>query len=109
MEAESFCQKLDAAADEYGSKIWIAMARQSRGELAAALKDIEVALACYAEALQAYQAAGNDYEAARCLAAIADLHSDRNFPGDPEAADELRTQARQVYQSLGAADLFHSQ
>lgn len=107
-EAETFCQKLDEAAQEYGSKIWIAMARQSRGELASARNDIEGALTYYAEALQAYQAAGHNYEAARCLTAIADLCSARNSPGDQDTAVELRSQARQVYQSLGAADLVHS-
>ncbi len=37
--AEAFCRQLDTAAERYGSRTWVAMARQARGELAAARGD----------------------------------------------------------------------
>src|SRR5262245_14531846 len=48
--AETFCRQLDAAADQYASRMWVAMARQARGELVATRGDVDRALACYAEA-----------------------------------------------------------
>lgn len=71
--AEAHCQQLDAAAAEYGSRTWLAMARQSRAELAAARGKREEALAGYTEAQAAFNAAGNYAEAERCAAAVADL------------------------------------
>jgi predicted negative regulator of RcsB-dependent stress response len=71
--AEAFCQKLDEAAAEYGSRTWQAMARQARGELAAAQGKQDQALAAYSEAQWAFSAAGNLAEAERCQAAIAAL------------------------------------
>ncbi len=64
--AEAFCLKLDAAGAEYGSRTWAAMARQARGELAAAQGQVERAAAYYAEAQAAFTLAGNDAEAQRC-------------------------------------------
>lgn len=42
--AETFCRQLDKAAAEYASHLWVAMARQSRGELAAAQGNLDEAL-----------------------------------------------------------------
>ncbi|MBE7553424.1 MAG: hypothetical protein HS126_20330 [Anaerolineales bacterium] len=53
------------------ANMWLAMARQSRGELAAAQGRLDAALDDYVEAQAGYAAAGNEYEAARCLAAAA--------------------------------------
>ncbi len=83
--AEASCQQLEQAAQQYASRAWVAMARQSRGELAAAQGDLECALACYAEAHAAYTAAGNTYEATRCMVAAAALQSARGTPGDAAA------------------------
>ncbi len=69
--AEAFCRQLDAATNRYASRTWVAMARQSRGELAAAQGDYDGALRYYAEAQEGFIASGNGYEAARCLDAIA--------------------------------------
>lgn len=69
--AEVFCQKLDEAAAEYGSRTWLAMARQARGELAAAQGRRDEALALYAEAQAAFSLAGNLAEAERCQVAQA--------------------------------------
>jgi len=69
--AEVYCQRMDEAAQKYGSSMWVAMARQSRGELSAARGDLDAARAHYTEAHAAYSAAGNAYEAARCLEAMA--------------------------------------
>lgn len=71
--AEAFCQKLDAAGAAYSSHTWAAMARQARGELAAAQGQPERAAAYYAEAQAAFTLAGNDAEAERCRAAQASL------------------------------------
>ncbi|MBI3242815.1 MAG: hypothetical protein HYZ49_11030 [Chloroflexi bacterium] len=71
--AEMFCHQLDKAAAEYGSRTWLAMARQSRGELAAARGHTEEALAYCAEAQSAFALAGNTAEAERCRAMIAAL------------------------------------
>ena len=73
LAAETFCQQLDEAATEYGSRTWLAMARQARGELAATLGKQDEALACYAEAQAAFALAGNQAEAERCQAAVAGL------------------------------------
>jgi predicted negative regulator of RcsB-dependent stress response len=74
--AEVFCQKLDEAAREYGSRTWQAMARQARGELAAARGHTADALAHYAEAQSAFALAGNHAEAEHCRSAMAALQSD---------------------------------
>jgi len=71
--AETFCHQLDVAATEYGSRTWLAMARQSRGELAAARGNTNAALAYYGEARAAFTAAGNFAEAERCRKALAAL------------------------------------
>ena len=100
--AESFCQRMDAAAEEYSSRIWIAMARQARGELVAARGDLDDALAFYTEARVAYSAAGNKYEAARCLEAMAAVRQTRRAEGDLEMAQAAQAEARQIYERLGA-------
>ena len=43
-EAESFCTQLEEAAEQYRSRIWVATARQARGELDLALGEMEEAL-----------------------------------------------------------------
>ncbi len=73
-EAELFCQRLDEAANEYGSRTWVAMAQQARGELAAALNDVATAVAHYTAAYEDFRQANYDYEAARCLTAVAELY-----------------------------------
>lgn len=84
--AEEFCLQLEDAAQKYGSQAWIAMARQTRGELASAQNDLEAALKCYEEASQAFRASGNEYEAARCLATMAEIRRRRKSPGDVKMA-----------------------
>jgi predicted negative regulator of RcsB-dependent stress response len=95
-EADAFCQDLDEAADEYGSRTWMAMARQARGELAGARGDIVTALACYTAAYDEFRAANYDYEAARCQTAVAELyHRTQNEPKAQAAQLEAdRTLAR---------------
>ncbi len=99
--AEQFCWQLEQAAGEYASSMWIAMARQSRGELLAAQNRTEEALESYEEAYRYYRAAGHNYEAARCLSALADLHEIRHaFQDDPRAV-EFRRQAQALFEQLG--------
>lgn len=64
--AEMFSRQLDAAAKEYGSQMWIAMANQSRAELLSAQNKIEEAISCFRDAQRGFLEAGNQYEAARC-------------------------------------------
>jgi tetratricopeptide (TPR) repeat protein len=100
--AEAFCRKMDEAAERYASRVWIAMARQSRGVLAAAEGKIDEALAHYAEAHAACSAAGNEYEAARCLESIAQLRQKRHAAGDAQMAQSAQAEARQIFERLGA-------
>jgi ATP/maltotriose-dependent transcriptional regulator MalT len=84
--AEAFCRQLENAAQQYQSRAWIAMARQARGELMTAHGNLETALACYEEASQAFKATGNEYEAACCLTAMAEIRRKRNSPDDAKIA-----------------------
>jgi tetratricopeptide (TPR) repeat protein len=102
-EAESFARQLEKSALKYGSRTWVAMARQTRGELMAAQGDIDGALTHYIEACQAFAAAGNEYEPARCLQAMAALRQARNAPGDLELAGAAESQAQRIFEQLGAA------
>jgi hypothetical protein len=73
--AEAFCLQLDEAAAEYASRTWVAMARQARGELAAAQGRLDEAATYYADAQAAFALAGNQAEAERCRLAQTALHS----------------------------------
>ncbi|MCK6585454.1 MAG: tetratricopeptide repeat protein [Anaerolineales bacterium] len=98
--AEAFCRQLEDAAQKYGSQAWIAMARQARGELASAQNDFETALKCYEEASQSFRASGNEYEAARCLAAMAEIRRKRNSPGDVKIAKSEAVEAEMILERL---------
>jgi predicted negative regulator of RcsB-dependent stress response len=98
--AETFCRQLDKAAEKYASHLWVAMARQSHGELAAAQGQLGEALKYYAEALAGFRSAGNDYEAARCLTALASIRLTRNAAGDKEAAHVVRSEAQHIFERL---------
>jgi tetratricopeptide (TPR) repeat protein len=100
--AEYFCHQLDEAAEQYASRLWLAMARQSRGELAAAQGRIDIALDYYVEAQAGFASAGNDYEAARCLDAIAELRLARGFADDMATGREAQIEARRILKRLGA-------
>ncbi len=101
-QAEQFCRRLEIAAEQYSSRMWVAMAKQSRGELQAAQNRLEDALERYQQAYEAYRAAGHDYEAARCLSAMADLHAARHTPQDDQRAVAIRRQAWALFDQLGA-------
>lgn len=101
--AETLCRQLDAAAEQYASRAWVAMAHQSCGELAAAQGQVDDALHHYADAQAGYAAAGIGYEAARCLAAAAALRRARAAPDDLTTAQAAQTEARQTFERLGAA------
>jgi tetratricopeptide (TPR) repeat protein len=74
--AENFCARLDEAAAQYGSRTWLAMAKQARGELTAGQGNLAQALNLYGEAQAAYTAAGNMHEAGRCANAIAAIRQE---------------------------------
>jgi exonuclease VII small subunit len=98
--AAAFCRQLDEAAEKYASRTWVAMARQARGELAAAQGRLDDALSHYAEAQAGFAAAGNEYKAARCLAAAADLRLARRAPGDVEVARAAQAEADHILEQL---------
>lgn len=98
--AEAFCRQLEQASSKYQSRTWVAMARQSRGELAAAQNNLEMALACYEEASQAFKAIGNQYEAARCLSAMAEIRRERKLPGDAKIAKSEASEAGLILERL---------
>jgi hypothetical protein len=99
--AETFCQLLDEAAEQYASRLWLAMARQSRGELAAAQDQLDAALEHYTEAQAGFASAGNDYEAARCLGAIARLRIARGTPDEIAAGHAAEQESRRILEQLG--------
>jgi tetratricopeptide (TPR) repeat protein len=99
--AEDSCQHLEKAAQEYQSQAWLAMARQVRGELAAALGEFERAMICYDEATQAFKVTGNQYDAAQCLVAMAEIRRKRQAPEDAERAEAEAIEARRILDGLG--------
>jgi ATP/maltotriose-dependent transcriptional regulator MalT len=98
--AAAFCDQLDESAEKYASRTWIAMARQARGELAAAQGRLDDALVYYAEAQAGFAAAGNEYEVARCLSAAAELRLARRAPGDVELARAAQAEADHIQEQL---------
>jgi len=101
--AEAFCKQLEDAAGKYQSQAWVAMARQARGELATAHRDLETALACYEEASQAFKVTGNDYESARCLMAMAEIRRKRKSSGDAKLAKSEAAEAGMILERLNAS------
>ena len=99
--AETFCHQLDEAAEQYASRLWLAMARQSRGELAAAQDQIDTALGYYTEAQAGFASARNEYEVARCLDAITRLRNARGTPDDIAAGHVTQLESRRIMERLG--------
>lgn len=99
--AETFCHRLDQAAQQYESRLWLAMAYQSRGELAAALGEFDTALTYYTEAKAGFDSAGNDYEVARCLDAITSLRLKRGKPEDLAAGQATQLESRRIWERFG--------
>jgi hypothetical protein len=91
---------LEVAAQDYQSQAWVAMARQARGELANVQNDLETALTCYDEAVRAFKATGNEYESARCLAAMAQIRRKRKSPGDARIARNEAAEAELILEHL---------
>jgi tetratricopeptide (TPR) repeat protein len=100
--AADYCQRLETAAQKYQSQAWLAMARQARGELAAAQGDLESAMTCYNEASHAFKATGNQYDAAHCLMAMAEIRRKRKAPEDADKANAEVTEARRMLERVGA-------
>jgi len=73
--AEAYCSQLDEATTRYGSRTWVALAAQARGELAAARGDIEAATTYYTAAQTDFREAKNEYAATQCSEALAQLQS----------------------------------
>ena len=98
--AGAFYRQLEQASSRYGSGLWVAMARQARGEYLAACGDLDDALTSYANALTGFQAAGYDYEVARCLLQSAEIRLNRRAPGDAEQAEVTRIEAEHILHHL---------
>jgi tetratricopeptide (TPR) repeat protein len=73
--AAALANQLDEAAARYGSRTWLALAHQARGELAVASNDLETAVDRYRAAQADFQAAGNEVKVAQCQEALAQLLS----------------------------------
>ncbi len=101
--AEEFCGQLDKAAKNYGSRTWLAMAGQARGELAAAQGDFENAVVNYIEAQEGFEIAGYDYEVARCLEALANARQRRNLANDTKLALDAQRDANQIFRRLAGS------
>jgi len=99
--AEIFCNQLDEASEKYASRIWVAMARQARAELAAAQNKLDQAVMGYHEAYENFTIAGNAYKAARCLSASSEIRLQRRAPRDDVMAQEAQAEAREIYARLG--------
>jgi len=99
--AEDFCRRLEEASEQYASRIWVAMARQARAELAAAQGKLDQAVVGYHAAYENFTIANNAYEAARCLAALNVIRLRRRAPGDAQAARAAQTEVREIYARLG--------
>jgi tetratricopeptide (TPR) repeat protein len=99
-KAAGFCGELEEAAGRYGSQTWLAMSRQAHGILAAARGDDGEALRVLGEAITGFREAGFDYEAARCLAAAAEVHRRRGTARARERASQLQRQAEVIYAAL---------
>jgi tetratricopeptide (TPR) repeat protein len=100
-QAEQYCQQLESAAEKFASKMWVAMARQSRGQILASGNHLEDAINNYQAAYEAYRETGHNYEAARCLEAIAQIYTNRNAPQDEALATDTRIEAAALLKSLG--------
>ncbi|OGO38502.1 MAG: hypothetical protein A2W35_17265 [Chloroflexi bacterium RBG_16_57_11] len=100
--AETFCSHLDEAAEQYASRLWLAMARQARGELAAAQGQFDTALEYYTEARSGFASAGNEYEVARCLDAISEIRLARGIEDDIATGQKAQIEARRILERLGA-------
>jgi hypothetical protein len=98
--AEIFCRRLDEAAEQYASRLWLAMSRQSRGELAAAQGQFDAALGYYNDAQAGYASAGSVYEVARCLDAITRLRTKRGTPDDIAAGQVTQLESRRILERL---------
>lgn len=99
-QAADFCRQLEEAAADYGSQIWVAMARQARGELAQARGDYDKALHVLDEAAAGFRRVAFDYEAARCLSAVAAICRQRGDPGDAQKAAQAQQEADRIYEEL---------
>lgn len=93
-EAHSFSMDLNAAAREYQSQAWVAMAHQTQAVLEVARNNFIGAVSLYRQASDEFEAAGNRYEAARCLLAAASL--DEGLRENPQVME-----AQQFLDSLG--------
>ena len=93
--AQEAAARLEATADKYGSRAWVAMARHARGRCLLATGELAKAETTLKEAEEAYAEYGDLYEAARCRVARALAIS------EPERQSEVAAPARETLKRLG--------
>jgi tetratricopeptide (TPR) repeat protein len=91
-QAERACARAEEATTWFHSRAGLATARYLRGLLAEAGGEHRLARECLGEALARFREVGQPYEQARCLEALGRVRGD----------DQLSTEARHLYSSLGA-------
>jgi len=99
--ADKHASDLEATATEFESRAWIAMAAHARGRVLAAQDDHTAAFEALDRARQAYLAMDQEYDAARCMMAQASCLQKSDT--QPEEAAALETQAREMFERLGAS------
>lgn len=92
VDADARTRALEAAASEFGSQAWRAMASTARGRVLAAEGRRAEAAVAFSAARRAWTAVDASYDAARCAAEQAALDGD----------ESLRTQAWTTFRALGA-------
>jgi ATP/maltotriose-dependent transcriptional regulator MalT len=97
--AEAATAELEAIANKFGSRAWVAMSRHARGRVEAARGARDRARVAFEDAATAYEAFGSTYHAARCRRALADVVT------DPAMAEHARRAAADVFRRLGAAGI----
>lgn len=97
-EAGHFARRLDEAAARYGSRVWLAMAQQSQGELEMAHGNLDAAIAHYQAAYTNFEGAHYAFEALRCLEALAFLHQQHQ---DWPQVTAIQQAAAQIARRLG--------
>ena len=93
--AQEAAARLEATADKYKSRAWVAMARHARGRCQLATGELAKAETTLKEAEEAYAEYGDVYEAARCRIARALAIS------EPERQSEVAAPARETLKRLG--------
>lgn len=103
--AAQAAETLERTAEEFQSRAWMAMAKHARARVALAQGEPEKALDGLATAAATYLRIEHVYDAARCLAAQAQVLDERGRGADAATAAELARRATELFGALGAAGI----